>query len=333
MHLEPAIDVSIIVVSYNTRALTIACLDSILRESRDIRHEVIVVDNGSSDGSAKAIATHPTRARLIELASNIGFARANNLAVGHARGEYVLLLNPDTVVLDRAIERLVAFARANPQAGIWGGRTLFADGRLNPSSCWSRMTPWNLLCRAAGLTSLFPMSGLFNGEAYGGWARDTAREVDIVSGCFFLISRNFWKRLGGFDPLYFIYGEDADLCLRARRLGARPRLAPEAVIIHHGAASERTRAAKMVKLLTAKASLIKRHWRPALQPLGLGLLAAWPLTRWIGLDLAARLTGSRRHGEAAATWREIWSARGHWRGGYMAQAAAVPFRVVVGNGP
>ena len=110
------------------------------------------------------------------------------------------------------------------------------------------MSLWNLFCRAVGLTGLFPQSRLFNAEAYGGWKRDTEREVDIVTGCFFLIEHRFWDTLGGFDPLFFMYGEEADLCLRARPLGARPRITPDARIVHYGGASERVRAEQIIRV-------------------------------------------------------------------------------------
>lgn len=315
-HADGQIELSIIIVSHNTREMTQACLDSIQRETTLAHTEVIVVDAASKDGSPQAIADHPLRPQMIALGENAGFARATNIAAAAARGRYLLLLNPDTVVCDRAIERLMAFAAERPDAGIWGGRTMFADGRLNPSSCWRRMTIANLACRAMGLTGLFPRSGLFNGEAYGGWARDDVREVDIVSGCFLLISRRLWDRLGGFDQLFFMYGEDADLCLRARRLGARPVITPAATIVHHGGASERTRAGKLEKLLAAKASLIARHWPRPLCGLGQDLLALWPASRALSYLIAARITGSPRLAEEAATWQAVWAGRASWRGGY-----------------
>jgi len=314
------IDVSILIVSYNTKALTLACLDSLAGEVRGTACQVIVVDNASSDGSAAAIAAHPLKPRLIGLDHNIGFAAGNNAAAEHARGAYILLLNPDTVVLEGAIARLVAFARAKPGAGVWGGRTLFGDGRLNPASCWGRMTPWNLFCRASGLTGVFPRSETFNAEAFGGWQRDTVRQVDIVSGCFLLITRDLWTRLGGFDPLFFMYGEEADLCLRAAALGARPLVTPAATILHYGGASERARADKMVRLLSAKASLIDRHWSAALRPLGLALNAAWPLTRHVAWRVTGLLHPSVAACAAASTWGEIWRRRSEWWRGYRAAA-------------
>jgi GT2 family glycosyltransferase len=306
------LDLSILIVSHNTRALMLACLDSIRRETDRIAFEVILVDNASSDGSAAAAAAHPLGPRVLALPENVGFAGANIIAAGQARGRCLLLLNPDTVVLDRALERLLDFAAEYPHAGIWGGRTLFADGRLNASSCWAEMTLWNLVCRAAGLTGLFPNSAWFNCEAYGGWKRDTIREVDIVTGCFLLITRRLWDRLGGFDPAYFMYGEDADLCLRARARGARPMITPEATIIHYGGASEPTREGKMIKLLAAKASLIARHWHRLRVPLGLVLLAGWPLSRTLAYGIAAHFTGSPAHAKETETWRAIWSGHTRW---------------------
>jgi GT2 family glycosyltransferase len=313
---------SIIIVSYNTRAMTLACLESIAAETRETRCEVIVVDNASSDGSAEAIACHPTRPQLIALSENVGFAAGNVLAAERARGELLLLLNPDTVVLDGAIDRLVAFSRRRPKAQIWGGRTVFADGRLNPLSAWGRMTPWRLFCRAAGLTGVFPRSNLFNGEALGGWDRATEREVDIVSGCFLMLPRALWQRLGGFDPVYFMYGEEADLCLRAGALGARPRVSPEATIVHYGGASEATREGKMVKLLAAKATLIDRHFPRWQRSLGLGLHALWPLSRWLALAGFAWLTGHAKSAQSAAVWHAIWRRRGEWRRGFAPAAAS-----------
>lgn len=320
--LEP-VELSILIVSYNSREMTLACLASVFEQTWNMSYEVIVVDNASTDGSAEAIRALGLPIRLIALKSNIGFARANNVASGEARGEHVLLLNPDTVVLDRAIDRLWAFARTNPAASIWGGKTVFADGTLNPSCCWRRMTPWNVLCRALGLTGLAPNSPLFNSEAYGGWARDSHRHVDIVSGCFFLIRRDLWETLDGFDPSYFMYGEEADLCLRAAEFGARPLFTPDAVIIHHGGASETSRVGKLVKLLTAKATLVRRHWHPILEPFGLALLAVWPIMRYWALKVAGAVTARSDWLDRAHVWREVFAARQTWLGGYSDDGGAM----------
>lgn len=311
-----AIDVSIVIVSYNTAAMTVAAISSVVAETRDVSYELIVVDNASRDGSAEAIARHPAAPRLIALESNIGFARANNLAVNDARGRYVLLLNPDTLVTANAIDRIVHFADRNPYAKLWGGRTTFADGSLNRASCWKRMTIWNQFCRAAGLTGLFRDSSLFNAEAMAGWKRDSVRRVDIVSGCFLLIERSLWNTLGGFDQQFFMYGEDADLCMRARQAGARPLITPDATIVHYGGASEAVISDKMVRLLTAKSMLVERHWPRITRPIGRALLAAWPLGRWIVHALAAQALNAHRHSAQAQSWASVWQRRDIWLKGY-----------------
>ena len=315
MGAAPHPEISILIVSYNTRELTLAAIDAVARETRTA-HEIIVVDNASSDGSAEAIAAHPAGPRLIALNENIGFGRANNLAARHARADMLLLLNPDTVVLYHAIDQLLDFAHQNPRARIWGGRTLFANGHLKPSSFWQRITLWNTFCRTSGLAAIFPRSGFFNPEAVGGWPRDSVRSVDIVSGCFLMISRSFWRELGGFDPTFYMYGEEADLCLRARTAGARPAVTPAATIVHFGGASETTRAAKMIKLLAAKISLIDRHMPAWQRPLARALMRAWPLSRRAALGIAGLFTRSEKVHHAAAQWQGVWQRRDEWQNGY-----------------
>ena len=304
---------SILVISYNTRDMTLACLRSIISQTQT-PHEIIVLDNASTDGSAAAIAAEFPGITLLAGTQNHGFARANNIAARQARGEFLLLLNPDTLVLDGALDRLMAFARRAPEARIWGGRTVFADGSPNPSSCWRRMDLWNLFCRATGLTGIFRNSPLFNSEAYGGWDRMSEREVDIVTGCLLLISRKDWDTLGGFDPAFFMYAEEADLCLRARTaLHARPRVTPEAVIVHHGGASEKVRADKMVRLLRAKRALIRRHFPVWQQPIAMALFDMVPATRSLAFDVLTRLGHRSNAPKSADVWTEIWNRRTEWR--------------------
>ncbi|MGB3244717.1 MAG: glycosyltransferase family 2 protein [Sulfitobacter sp.] len=299
--------VSVVVISYNTREMTLDCLRSIAAETRT-PHEVILLDNASTDGSAEAVAAQFPDIRLMAEIQNHGFAQGNNIAIAYARGEYVLLLNPDTIVLDGAIDRLIAFAQSRPEAGIWGGRTLYGDRSLNPTSCYRRMSLWSVTSQALGLSSLFRKNPVFNPEGYGGWNRDSEREVDVVTGCFLLIQRTFWESLGGFDPAFVMYGEETDLCLRARTLGARPRITPEATIVHYAGASEKVRSDKMVRLLRAKVLLIKRHFPAWQQPLALLLLRLWPWSRSWGTWLL------RRGG--APTWAEIWERRQEWWDGW-----------------
>ena len=315
---DPA--VSVLVISYNTSDMTLECLRS-LESTTQAPHEVIVLDNASSDGSADAIAAaFPTEKfphiRLIRSAENLGFAGGNNMAAPHARGRYILLLNPDTVVLEGAVDNLLAFAREVPHAKIWGGRTIFPDGSLNPTSCLQRMTLWNVFCRTSGLGSLLPQSRIFNPEIYPGWDRDTVRAVDFVAGCLLLIEREFWDALGGFDLDYFMYGEEADLCERARKMGADPHITPESVIIHYSAASFPSRADKMSLLLKGKIELVKRHFPTWQRPLGVALVRLWPLTRVIASGAATLVSRNSELQKTREMWSTVWSRRGQWRDGY-----------------
>ena len=307
-----AIDLSILIISYNTREMTIACLDSVFEQTEGLNFEVIVLDNNSPDDSVEDIRENYPDIRLIARDDNLGFAGGNNEAAKFARGEYLLLLNPDTVVLDGAIQKLYQFAQEHPKAGIWGGKTLFGDGSLNPASCWRRSTLWSLICEVAGLRSMLKKSSLFNPEAYASWDREGDRSVDIVSGCFFLIPKNLWDELDGFHPDFFMYGEEADLCLRAKKMGYDPMVTSKATIIHYGGASEASPAGKLIKLMKSKSLLIDRHWSPLLAPIGRGLLRWSTFTRGLLKKFPGKLLLSDRSMDRAATWWTVWQARREW---------------------
>jgi GT2 family glycosyltransferase len=274
------------------------------------------VDNGSIDGSAEAIRDEFPKVRLIAEAENHGFARATNISAVGARGRYLLLLNTDTVVLDGAVDAILAFAEAFPSAKIWGGRTLFGDKTLNPTSCWRRMTPWSLLCQSVGLSRLFPGSALLNPEAYGNWQRDAVRPVDIVTGCFFLIEKEFWEELGGFSEDFYIYGEEADLCLRARKKGADPHITQSATIIHYGGGTaNKVMTRKRIWQLGAKSLIIRNHWGASTRPVGLFLLQLNVFLRMVGFR-AMSLARPAADSEASETWSDVWMARNTWLHGF-----------------
>lgn len=305
------VEVSILLVNWNTREMTLECLASIYRQTTRISFEVIVIDNGSTDGSAEAIAAAFPQVTLLAERENLGFAAASNMQARLARGEKLLLLNTDTVVLDHAIDALAEFAREHPGARIWGGRTQFGSGTLNPTSCWRKMTPWSVLMSALGLALLAAESGFFNARAYPGWERDSVRRVDIVTGCLLLIDRDLWDRLNGFDPQFFMYGEDADLCLRAARLGAAPMITPDATIIHYGAGSSANRAAKLVRLLAGELALIRLHFPAGTRAISRLVYMGGVALRAGGYALAARLAPTR-FGSRASEWGETWSRRDEW---------------------
>jgi GT2 family glycosyltransferase len=307
--------VSIIVVSYNTKQMTLDCLATVY-EQTNVPFELIVVDNASNDGSAEAIAEAFPDLTLIAETTNHGFAPAHDVALPHTHAPWLLLLNPDTLVLDGAIDTLLAFAERTPDAGIWGGRSLYGDKSLNPYSCWRAMSLWTVFCRSSGLTGIFPKSGLFNAEEYAGWNRDTERAVDIVTGCFFLIKRETWDLLGGFDPDFVMYGEEADLCLRARKMGLQPRITPDAVIVHYGGASEPVAADRIIRVIRAKAELILRHFPSGTKRLGQGLFLLFPLSRRIATTLGHKVLARDSLQKKSKVWSEVWERRSEWKDGF-----------------
>jgi hypothetical protein len=316
------VELSVIVISYNTKALTLEALASLFRHPPPVDFEVIVLDNKSPDGSAQAIAEAFPQIELIAHPVNVGFAKGNNIAAENARGRRLLLLNPDTISLEHSHAGHWAFAEREPARGIWGGRTLFPDLTLNPTSCWRRMTLWSLFCSALGLTHMFPKSRLFSSESYGDWPRDRVADVDIVTGCFLMIDTALWRRLGGFDEAFFMYAEEADLCLRAKALGARPGISPEAEIVHMGGVSEATGVDKIVRTVRGRVTLMRKHWSPPAQALGGALLLLWSGLRLVGSNF---VSGRRDEpGASGAKWREVWSRRGEWLAGYDAPSRAAP---------
>jgi GT2 family glycosyltransferase len=294
-------DLSVLIVTYRCRDAARACLASLEEHAPGLEHEVIVLDNDSGDGTAEMVRDEFPHVRLLALDENLGFAAGVNRAAEEARGEYLLLLNPDTEVHAGALDALVRFARERPEHGLVGGRTLDPDGTVNPGSCWNQASLWSLFCFASMLSTAFKGSRLFDPEAIGGWQRDTVREVGLVTGCLLLAPRGLWEELGGFDTRFFMYGEDADLGLRAWKLGYRPAITPDAVITHEIGVSSSSRPDKLVLLFRGKVTLLRKHWSPGRRRVGLALLRA-------GVGLRALLGSS--------AWREVWAQRAAWRDGY-----------------
>jgi hypothetical protein len=301
--------VSIILVSYNTAEYTVRALESVEQQTT-IPHEIIVVDNNSSDNSVELITTRFPAIQLLETGENLGFAGGVRAGVAVAQGKYLLLLNPDTVVLDHAIDKLIAFAEQHPANGIWGGVTLNNDLSLNTQHAWSKPDFNSLLFSALGLSKAFNASCFFNHANYGCWQRDTVKEVDILSGCFFLITRQVWDELGGLDPTFFMYAEEADLCLRAKAQGYQPIVTPDARIIHHGGVSHARFSGKLIKLLKGKVELINRHISEWKRPIYKSLLWLYVFNKYALYNLL------KPKSEQAQEWQTVYQARSHWLKGY-----------------
>jgi GT2 family glycosyltransferase len=227
---------SIVIICWNDMKVLPDCLRSIYAETKDLDFEIILSDNGSTDGSIEFVQEHYKKVRVVENRANLGYARGNNAGIPVASGEYVLILNPDTIILDRAFEKWMAYVERNPEAGAHGCRVLNPDGSFQNSA---RPTPsvWRYLIAALNLRWLGRFSDLFLSDTYVGWDGTTEREVDWVTGCCLLLPAKVLHDLDGFDERFFYHFEEADLCFRVRKAGYPILFYPDAEIVHLGGQS------------------------------------------------------------------------------------------------
>lgn len=307
--------VSIVIVSYNAvdeLTSTLAAITGLAAPRTS--HEILVTDNGSTDGAADAAEELLGAAAVRRLGRNTGFGYAVNRTVERARGDYVLLLNSDARPRPGAIDALVDHLRRRPADGIVGGRSVNVRGHLDPRSCFGRITPWSLTSWAIGLSSVARNNRWLDPESLGDWKRDSVRHVDVISGGWLLTTRATWDLLGGFDETYLIYGEDQDLCLRAARAGFRPSITPDAEIVHNVGASSSSRVDRDVLVLTGRATVVRLHlkgWRRY------GLAA-------MRFGVAFRALAERGQGR----WTQVWRRRAEWQSGWQ-PGATLPVRVTV----
>lgn len=318
-------DVSVVIVSYRTRERTLDCLRTLLASGTGrVGFDITLVDNDSDDGSADAVAAHFPEVRLIRLPRNVGWGRAVNRGAVACDGRYLLLLNPDTIPVGHPVDELVIFARAYPEHRIYTGRTLHADGTDDTYSCWGLPSLWSQFTFATGLSTAFPDRHWANPEGLPGYDRRSVREVPAVSGCLLLVEREFFHRLGGFDPRFFLYSDDIDLCTRARALGARPVLVPQVAVVHALGASSSSDGQR-VKILRGKATYLRRHWSPARARLGVALLVAGVGLRALG----ARLLGAER--SRGVAWGAVWRQRRTWSAGWPPVDEPRPGEAAIGG--
>ena len=227
---------SIVIICWNDLKVINDCLRSIYEETHAIEFEVLVSDNGSSDGSVEFIRGNYPLVRVLENGDNLGFAKGNNAGIFQSRGQYVLILNPDTIIRDRALEKLVAFAERHPNAGGFGCRVLNRDGSYQGPARPFPSVPRDWIA-ALYLRPLAYLSDRFISDTYTGWHGDSERAVDWQSGCCVMFRANVLKQLGGFDTQFFYHFEEVDLCRRVWSAGFPILYTPEAVITHLGGQS------------------------------------------------------------------------------------------------
>jgi len=227
---------SIVILCWNDLKVIGDCLRSIFATTKETEFEVIVSDNGSTDGSVEQVRREFPAVRLIENGKNLRFAKGNNVAIRATQGEYVLILNPDTIIHEGALDGMVKFADAHPEAGAFGCKVVNRHGQY-----WISARPTHTLraewCTALGLGFLSPISEWFNAGAYVNWNGDTERTVGWLAGCFILVRGDLLRQLGGFDEQFFYYYEDTDLCRRIWDAGYPVLYNPNFSITHLGGQS------------------------------------------------------------------------------------------------
>lgn len=250
-------DISVILVSYNSINTTRKALDCLYSSSQYPDMKVVMVDNASTDQSADIIRREYPAIHLVENRENVGFGRANNQALAHIDSKYVLLLNTDAFVEPDSIEKTLKFMDENPGCGILGVRLVGRDGTLQPS-CRYFPTPWKIFLERSGLKRFFRRSQLVDDLS---WDHTTVRDCDWVPGCYLLIRKEVIDQVGLFDPRYFLYYEEVDLCFAAKKAGWAVTFFPHTAVVHLGgesakSAGEVTKVGSQIEALQIESELL-----------------------------------------------------------------------------
>lgn len=254
-------DLSVIIVSYNTKEKLRMTLASVFASRSTRSFKVWVVDNASNDGSLQMVRQEFGQVHFIQNADNVGYARANNAAIRQATGEYILLLNSDVEVEPETFDKMISFMDNNPTVGISGCRVVKSDGSLDLACRRSFPNPVNAFFRFSGLSFVFPKSK-FASYNLTYLPEDQIAEVDSVMGAFLLIRRQVIGTIGLLDEDFFMYGEDLDWCYRAKAAGFKVMYVPLTTVVHHkGSSSRKTPARALYEFHRAMQLFYDKHYR------------------------------------------------------------------------
>ena len=253
-------DISVIIVNYNVREFLSNALTSLGKSLEGFQSEIFVVDNASDDGSLEVIAKNFPHVHLIANTSNRGFAKANNQALVHTQGKYLLLINPDTLVQENTVRALVTFFETHEDAGMAGCKILNPDGTLQLACRRSFPTPWIAFTKTFGLSALFPQSKLFAQYNLTYLDPEGTYEVDAISGSFMMVRREVYEKIGGLDETFFMYGEDLDWSYRIQRSGWKVYYVPSTSIIHYkGESTKRSDIDELKVFYQAMRLFVRKH--------------------------------------------------------------------------
>ncbi len=295
----PLTSIAIVIVSFNTRELLRQCLASISPADADA---IVVIDNGSTDGSQAMVRAQFPNVRLLESATNLGYGGAANVAIAHCATDYVLLLNSDTVLGPHCARALQQYLDRNPQCALAGPRLHNIDGSLQPS-CYPEPTALQLFLDESMIGRLAGYISPLRARNLRTWAHDRARAVPWVLGAALAIRREPFMNVLGFDPTFFMYFEECDLCRRLRDQGWRVDFAPVTTIVHIGGASTRQHKAQMQReLIRSTLHYYARHFAPVQRHLYLVLMTPVVMARIVrGLWRVRFAQGQTPHNDNAET--------------------------------
>ncbi|MFD0697777.1 glycosyltransferase family 2 protein [Paenibacillus sp. GCM10027628] len=239
-------DLSVIILNYNTRELTLNCLQSVFASTTSYKYEVILIDNASSDNTLQAVVEHFPQVTCIANDQNVGFSKANNQCIKIAKGRYVLLLNSDTVVQLDTLETMLQFMDSHPDVGASGCKIVLPDGSLDKACKRGFPTPSASFYYAFGFSKLFPNIPRFNQYQLGYLDPDQEYPIDSLVGAFMLVRREAIDQVGMLDEEFFMYGEDIDWCYRIKQAGWVNYYYPRTQIIHYKGASSRKKPFKII---------------------------------------------------------------------------------------
>lgn len=255
------IKLSIIIVNYNVKAFLQNCLLSIQKATEKIPSEIIVVDNASDDGSVEIVRKNFPQVKLIESKENLGFSKANNLGLKIAQGEFICLINPDTIVEEDTFNEMIKFMESNPDVGLAGCKILNPDGTFQLACRRSFPTPWVAFTKIVGLSKLFPKSKLFARYNLTYLDENQSYEVDAVSGSFMFLRREVYEKIGGLDETFFMYGEDLDYCYRVKKAGFKVYYVHSTKIIHFkGESTKRSNIDELKHFYDAMRLFVRKHF-------------------------------------------------------------------------
>jgi hypothetical protein len=299
---------SIIILCWNDRHVIADCLRSIHVNTHSTEFEIIVSDNGSTDGSIGFIRSSYPMVRVIENGRNLRFAKANNVGIRACQGEYILILNPDTIIHDCALDRMTSFADQHSEAGAFGCRVLNSDGSYQVSArpFASFRSEWIAALYLRGLGRLHKW---FTSGSYPGWRGTSERQVGWVSGCFILARGSLLKSIGGFDEQFFYYYEDMDLCRRIWQAGYPILYTPDATITHLGGQSTKARLPALAFVLDSQVTRYLYYYkysgkRGVRRARHIALVSA--LLRWLGFGVKQVVRPTEAGGKRLALLRRLF---------------------------